>query len=194
MSAQTFQWHLAIDKHLYNSLCPSKTLVSTPRIYLSLTSHAWHSSSIHSEFLSVLDLELPGLRHYFPELAPICRLSGLMGSDVKIYHNLQFARPLPPVMMPQPAALSLRMNEWAAPSGGEGGGVYLGPGAILVIWSSELASHNPDPAINISLKQSFVTLLNRWNDLSVYSGSSWNLPFNTCLMLQLSSVFLFIVW
>ena len=43
------------------------------------------------------------LSHYFPELAPICRMSGLMGSDVKIDHNLQFARPLPPVMMPRPA-------------------------------------------------------------------------------------------
>ena len=95
-----------------------------------------------------------------------------MGSDVKIYHNLQFARPLPPVMMPQPAAqlsLSPRMNEWAAPSGGErGGGVYLGPGAILVIWSSELASHNPDPAINIGLKQSFVTLLNHGFSLDAH--------------------------
>ena len=59
-------------------------------------------------------------------------MSGLMGSDVKIYHNLQFARPSsPPVMMLLAGSLSLvtnRMNEWAALSGGEGGRGCL-PGA-----------------------------------------------------------------
>lgn len=144
--------------------------------------------------------ELPALSHYFPELAPICRMSGLMGSDVKIYHNLQFPRPPPPlVMMLLARAGSLSwptewMNGqlWVAERGR--GGVYLGPGAIMVTWSSELASHNPDPAINISLKQSFVTLLNQWNDFSVYRCSLWNLPFTTCLMLQLFNMFMFIVW
>ena len=68
--------------------------------------HSW-LGPCSSRFLLSSQIRDYLLSHYFPELAPICRLSGLMGSDVKIYHNLQFARPLPPVMMPQPAALSL---------------------------------------------------------------------------------------
>ena len=92
--------------------------------------HSW-LGPCSSRFLLSSQIRDYLLSHYFPELAPICRLSGLMGSDVKIYHNLQFARPLPPVMMPQPAALSLRMNEWAAPSGGEGGGCLPGAGGNL---------------------------------------------------------------
>ena len=159
--------------------------------------HSW-LGPCSTEFLSSdPDLESRNYRlsHYFPELAPICRMSGLMGSDVKIYHNLQFPRPLPPVMMLLAPASSLslvtnRMNEWAAPSGGEErrgeGGVYLRPGAIMVIWSSELASPSPDPAINISLEQSFVTALNQCRRRL---RCSWrNLPSTTCLMLHVQYV------
>ena len=82
--------------------------------------------------------ELPARSHYFPELAPICRMSGLMGSDVKIYHNLQFPRPPPLllVMMLLARAGSLSwptewMNGqlWVAERGrGGGGGCFPGAG------------------------------------------------------------------
>ena len=93
---------------------PVHIIVSTPCIYLSmapltclafLRQHSWllQFSLRSGDYL---------LSHYFPELAPICRMSGLMGSDVKIDHNLQLSRPLPPVMMPRPGLSLSWPTEW----------------------------------------------------------------------------------